>query len=122
MPRPKLFVSAGRLQDQRPQPRKYFLGLSPGKDVFCSSVTKQDRRMAPRPKLFVSEGRLHVKYPKNVLGSRPGRYVGFRDNNLLLLLLLLFIYCNWVCTRWQWSLHYTITTKEHTISTTKNIQ
>jgi hypothetical protein len=30
---------------------------------------------------------------------------------VLLLLLLLFIYCNWVCTRWQWSLHYTITTK-----------
>jgi hypothetical protein len=27
------------------------------------------------------------------------------------LLLLLFIYCNWVCTRWQWSLYYTITTK-----------
>jgi hypothetical protein len=30
---------------------------------------------------------------------------------LLLLLLLLFIYCSWVCTQWQWSLHYTITTK-----------
>jgi hypothetical protein len=41
--------------------------------------------------------------------SKVYRRSQYRINRVLLL--LLFIYCNWVCTRWQWSLHYTITTK-----------
>jgi hypothetical protein len=52
-PRPKLFVSARRLQEQRPQPRKICLGSSPGEDGFCNSETKHDRRTVPRSQLFV---------------------------------------------------------------------
>jgi hypothetical protein len=33
-PRPKLFVSARRLQEQKSQPRKCVLGSSTGKDSF----------------------------------------------------------------------------------------
>jgi hypothetical protein len=46
---------------------------------------------------------------------------GWMDHDYVLLLLL-FIYCNWVCTRWQWSLHYTITTtKTYNINININI-
>jgi hypothetical protein len=34
-PRPKLFISVRRLQEQRPQPRKIVLGTSPDEDGFC---------------------------------------------------------------------------------------
>jgi hypothetical protein len=48
-PRPKLIVSKTRLQKQRSEPRKIFLGSIPKEDGFCSSDTKCDRRTAPRP-------------------------------------------------------------------------
>jgi hypothetical protein len=35
-PRPKLFVSKRRLQEQRPQPQKSVLGSSPGENVFVA--------------------------------------------------------------------------------------
>jgi hypothetical protein len=54
---PKLFVSRRKLQDKGHNPEKSVLGSGPGEDVFCSSVTKHDRR-EPRTKLFVSAGRL----------------------------------------------------------------
>jgi hypothetical protein len=57
-PRPKMFVSASRLQEHRLQLRKSVLGSSPGEDSFYSSETRHERRTAPRPKLFVSSGRL----------------------------------------------------------------
>jgi hypothetical protein len=45
--KPDLFVSAGRLQEHRPQP-PFFLGLSPNEDVFCSSKPKHDKSTAAR--------------------------------------------------------------------------
>jgi hypothetical protein len=57
-PRPKLFVSTWRLQEQQPQPRKTVLCSSPGEDVFCSSETKHDKITAQRTKLFILERRL----------------------------------------------------------------
>jgi hypothetical protein len=57
-PRPKLFVSASRLQEQRPQHRKTVMGSSPDEDDFYSSETKHDRRTALRQNLFVSARRL----------------------------------------------------------------
>jgi hypothetical protein len=47
-PTSKLFILAGRLQEQRKQPQKSVPGSSPGEDGFCSPITKQDRRMALR--------------------------------------------------------------------------
>jgi hypothetical protein len=58
VPRPKLFVSERRLQEQRSQPQKAALGSSPGEDGFFSLEMKHDRRMAPRSELFVLAGRL----------------------------------------------------------------
>jgi hypothetical protein len=59
--RPKMFVSARRLWEQRPQPWKSALDSSPSEDVFCSSETKNDRRTAPRLKLFILATRLGNK-------------------------------------------------------------
>jgi hypothetical protein len=42
--RSKLFVSASRLQGQKPQTRKSVLGSSPGEDVFCTMETNGARR------------------------------------------------------------------------------
>jgi hypothetical protein len=36
VPRPELFISARKLQEQRPQPYKSALGLSSGEDGSCS--------------------------------------------------------------------------------------
>jgi hypothetical protein len=43
-PRPKLFVSVRRLQEQRPQPRKTVMGSSPSEDGFsiCLQLTAVD--------------------------------------------------------------------------------
>jgi hypothetical protein len=57
-PDPQLFVSARRLQEQRPRQLKTVLGSSPDEDVFYSSETKYDRRMAPRQNFFVSARRI----------------------------------------------------------------
>jgi hypothetical protein len=57
-PRPKLFASTRKLQEQRPQLRKPVLCSNHGEDGFCSSETKHDIRRVPRPELFVSAGRL----------------------------------------------------------------
>jgi hypothetical protein len=78
-PRPKLFVSARRLQKQRPQHRKTVLGSSPNEDGFCSSETKHGRRTAPRQKFVRSARRLQelksqtrklawVRVPAKMLG------------------------------------------------------
>jgi hypothetical protein len=59
----------------------------PGVGGSCSSETKHRIRTAPSPKLFVSAGILQKQIPqsrKTVLGSTPGKYVGFRDNNFFL--------------------------------------
>jgi hypothetical protein len=72
-PKPKLFVSARRLQEQRLWFRK-LLGSNPAEDGFCSSETKHDRRTAPRPKLFVPARRLQEQQLRfrKLLGSSPG--------------------------------------------------
>jgi hypothetical protein len=74
VPRPKLFISTEKLQEQRSQPRKTVMGSRPGGD-FCTSKTKHDRRTAPGPKLLVSARRLQEQRPQSrkiVLGSSPG--------------------------------------------------
>jgi hypothetical protein len=43
---------------QRPYPRKSVLGSNPDEDVFCSSVSKHNRRTGPRADLLFSAGRL----------------------------------------------------------------
>jgi hypothetical protein len=52
-PKPKLFVSARRLQEQRRQPRKTALGSISDGHNFCCSDTVQDRRTAQRIELFL---------------------------------------------------------------------
>jgi hypothetical protein len=47
-PRPVLFVSASRLQEERPRHQKTVQSSSPDEDGFCSSETKHDRRTARR--------------------------------------------------------------------------
>jgi hypothetical protein len=43
-PRSKLFISARKLQEQKPQPYKTVQGLRLGEDGFCALVTMQYRR------------------------------------------------------------------------------
>jgi hypothetical protein len=45
-PRPEMFVSARRLQKQRPRPRNFLPRSSPSEDCFFSLETKHDRRKA----------------------------------------------------------------------------
>jgi hypothetical protein len=74
-PKTKLSASAGRLEEQRPQPRKYVLGSSPGEGGFCSLETKHNKRAAPRIKFSASAGRLQEQRPQSrkfVPGSSPG--------------------------------------------------
>jgi hypothetical protein len=69
---PESFVSA-RVQEQRRQQWTSLLGSSPGKNSFCNTKTKLNRRMASRPRLRVSAGDYGNKgHPKTVLGSSPG--------------------------------------------------
>jgi hypothetical protein len=77
-PRPQLFVSEGRLQEQGPQSQETVLGLSPGEDGLFTSETKDDRRTAPRPKSLVSAWRLQEQKPqpwKPALGLSSGEDV-----------------------------------------------
>jgi hypothetical protein len=53
VPRQKLFLSARKLQKQKPQCYKSVLGSSPGEDVFSSSKTIKDRSMTQRTKFLV---------------------------------------------------------------------
>jgi hypothetical protein len=81
-PRPKLLVSARRLQDQRPQPRKTVLDSSPGEEVFCSWETKRDRITTQRTKLLrPGDDNTNFTNQETVLGSSPIKDVGFRDDN-----------------------------------------
>jgi hypothetical protein len=57
-PRPELFVTARRLQEQRPQPERTVLGSSHGEDVFCTLETNDTRTTWIRPTLFVSVRRI----------------------------------------------------------------
>jgi hypothetical protein len=51
-PRPKLFVSERKLQEQRRIRGKTLLSSIPGEGGFCCSETLHDRRTARRTKLF----------------------------------------------------------------------
>lgn len=51
-PTTNLFVSARRLQKQRPQNGIYVLGSNRVENDFCSSETEHDRGMVGRPTLF----------------------------------------------------------------------
>jgi hypothetical protein len=54
MPNPNLLVWKRRLPEQKSQPQKTVLGSNPGKYVFCSSETKNDKRRALRPKFSIT--------------------------------------------------------------------
>jgi hypothetical protein len=74
-PRPKLFSSARRLQEQMPELRKSVLGSRSDEDIFCSSETKHDRRMR-QFKQFLGDCRNKgLKAEETVLGSRTGEGV-----------------------------------------------
>jgi hypothetical protein len=49
--KPQLLVLVGRVQEQRPQPRKSVLGWSPSEDGFLRIKTMYSR-MAPKPSCF----------------------------------------------------------------------
>jgi hypothetical protein len=74
-----------RKRFQKGQNSESVLSSSPGEDSFCSSVTKQNRRMEPRIKLFVSVGRFQKQrlQTRTVLGSSPGKGVKFRNISFL---------------------------------------
>jgi hypothetical protein len=76
-----LFFSERRLQEQRSQPSRSVLCSSPSEDGFCSSETKQVRRMAQRKKFPLSARILQKlrSHPKTALGSSLGEDGGFRD-------------------------------------------
>jgi hypothetical protein len=76
-----LFVSKRTLQEQRSQPQKSVLGLSPGEDGFCSSATK--KKGAKNKILCFGEEITETKVTnlKTVLGSSLGEDIGFKDNN-----------------------------------------
>jgi hypothetical protein len=46
---------------ERPQPQKPILLSSPCENVFCTSNTKHDRRLAPKPKVYCG---------KNITGTK----------------------------------------------------
>jgi hypothetical protein len=61
--RPKLFVWKRRLQKERPQLEETVPDSSAGKNVFCSSDTILDARLAPKPNLL-QQGDYSYKGPQ----------------------------------------------------------
>jgi hypothetical protein len=67
-PTPKLFVSAGRLRERRPQFWKAVMGSNPDDDGFCSSETEHGRRTASRSVVCISEEITGTKITKHCPG------------------------------------------------------
>jgi hypothetical protein len=65
------FFFVGKLQERRPQLRKFALDQRPDEDEFFSSETRHDTRTGPGPKLFAesSQEKKKVTTSKRFLGS-----------------------------------------------------
>jgi hypothetical protein len=85
-PRTTLLVSAERVHEQKPQPRKIVLGSSPGENAFVARKLSTIEEWSLDQNYCFGEEitEMEVTNPNIVLGSSPGEDVGFMDNNVFL--------------------------------------